>query len=76
MAAFGFIGSNPRAINFEGGQLAVANGTGITLVGGDINLEPDCPGTSSGITARSGLILLRRVADPVSVAADTGVPTP
>ena len=26
--AFGFIGSNPQAINLEGGQLTVAQGTG------------------------------------------------
>jgi filamentous hemagglutinin family protein len=76
VAAFGFIGSNPRAINFEGGQLTVANGTGITLVGGDINLEPDSSGTSSGITAPGRPILLTSVAGSGSVAADTGLQTP
>src|ERR1041384_4554949 len=32
VAAFGFIGSHPAAITFEGGQLTVTNGTGVTLV--------------------------------------------
>ena len=76
LAAFGFIGSNPAAIDFKGGHLTVANGTGVALVGGDINLEPDSPGTSSGITAPGKLILLTSVAGPGSVAADTVVPAP
>jgi filamentous hemagglutinin family protein len=75
VAAFGFIGS-PHAINFEGGQLTVANGTGIALVGGDINLVPDSSGTPSSITAPGRPILLTSVAGPGSVAADTGMLTP
>ena len=34
VAAFGFIGSNPGAITVQGSQLTVAEGTGISLIGG------------------------------------------
>lgn len=74
VAAFGFIGSNPQAINFQGGQLTVAQGTGITLVGGDINLLPDLSDAPSGITAPGRSILLTSVAGSGEVAADTAVP--
>lgn len=77
VAAFGFIVSNPHAINFEGGQLTVANGTGITLIGGDINnLVPDSSSAPSSITAPGRLIQLTSVAGPGEVAADTAVPEP
>jgi filamentous hemagglutinin family protein len=36
VAAFGFLGSNPGAITVQGSQLSVAEGTGISLIGGDI----------------------------------------
>ena len=72
VAAFGFIGSNPHAINFEGGQLTVAQGTGITLVGGDIHLVPDLSDAPSSITAPGRQIRLTSVAGPGEVAADTG----
>ena len=80
VAAFGFIGS-AHAFDFEGGQLKVAGGTaegtGITLVGGDINLVPDHSGTPSGITAPGRQIRLTSVvAGPDEVAADTGMQTP
>ena len=78
VVAFGFIRS-AHAIDFTGGQLTVANGTGITLVGGDINLIPDPPisGTPSSITASGGQIRLTSVAaGPGEVAADTGMPAP
>jgi len=74
VAAFGFIGSNPQAINFEGGQLTVAQGTGITLVGGDINLMPDLSDTSSSITAPGRPVQITSVAGLGEVAADTGIP--
>jgi len=74
VAAFGFIGSNPAAITFEGGQLTVTNGTGVTLVGGDINLIPDASGTPSGIMAHGRSIQMISVAGPGEVAADTGIP--
>ena len=80
LAAFGFIGS-AHAFDFEGGQLKVAGGTdegtGITLVGGDINLVPDHSGTPSGITAPGRQIRLTSVAaGPDEVAADTGMQAP
>ena len=74
VAAFGFIGSNPAAINFEGGQLTVAEGTGLALVGGHINLVPDASDTPSSITAHGRPILITSVAGPGEVATDTGVP--
>lgn len=76
VAAFGFIGSNPQAIDFTGGQLTVANGTGISLIGGDINLEPDPSNAPSNITAPGRQIRLTSVAGEGIVEADTGVPEP
>ena len=75
VAAFGFIpGSNPAAIEFKGGKLTVASGTGLTLVGGDINLIPDSSGTPSSIKAPGKPILLTSVAGEGVVAAGTGIP--
>lgn len=39
VAAFGFLGSNPGAITVQGSQFAVTEGSGISLVGGDITIE-------------------------------------
>ena len=39
VVAFGFLGSNPGAITVQGSQLSVAEGTGISLVGGNITLQ-------------------------------------
>ncbi len=39
VAAFGFLGSNPAAITVQGGQLAVAEGQALSLVGGNITIE-------------------------------------
>ena len=36
VAAFGFLGSNPGAITLQGGQLAVSEGQGMSLVGGNL----------------------------------------
>ena len=76
VVAFGFLSTNlhPAEIRFEGGQLTVAGGTGLTLVGGDINLIPDASGTPSTITAHGRSIQMTSVAGPGEVAADTGVP--
>jgi len=76
VAAFGFLGSNPKAITFEGGQLTVASGTDIALVGGDISLMPDSSGTPSSITAPGRPIQLTSVSGPGEVAADMGIPAP
>jgi filamentous hemagglutinin family protein len=77
VVAFGFIGSNPHAIDFKGGQLTVMNGTGVTLVGGDINLAPSpISGTQSSITASGKHIRITSVAGTGDVSIDTGLPAP
>jgi filamentous hemagglutinin family protein len=43
VAAFGFLGSNPGAITVQGSQLSVADGTGISLVGGNITIQSGTP---------------------------------
>ncbi|HEY3475891.1 MAG TPA: filamentous hemagglutinin N-terminal domain-containing protein, partial [Anaerolineales bacterium] len=61
VAAFGFLGSNPGAISLQGSQLAVAEGTGITLVGGDIASQ------GATLTAPSGqinLVGVKQVSNP------------
>jgi filamentous hemagglutinin family protein len=52
VAAFGFLGANPGAVSLQGSQLVVAEGTGISLVGGDIT------GQGATLTAPSGQISL------------------
>jgi filamentous hemagglutinin family protein len=39
VAAFGFLRSNPHAITVQGSQLTVAEGTGLSLVGGNITVQ-------------------------------------
>ena len=58
VAAFGFLGSNPGAITVQGSQLAVTDGTGISLVGGNITVE------AGTLTAPSGQIHLVSVGKP------------
>jgi filamentous hemagglutinin family protein len=58
VAAFGFLGSNPGAITVQGSQLTVAEGTGISLVGGDITVH------GGTLTAPSGQINLVSVGKP------------
>ena len=43
VAAFGLLGSNPGAITVQGSQLTVANGTGMSLVGGTITVQSGTP---------------------------------
>lgn len=77
VAAFGFIGSNPHSIDFIGGQLTVAEGTGLALIGGDISLAPDSsvvPNVPSSIIAPGRTIQITSVAGMGTVAADTGIP--
>jgi len=52
VAAFGFLGSHPGAITVQGSHLAVAEGTGISLVGGNITVQ------GGALTAPSGQINL------------------
>ncbi len=68
VAAFGFLGSNPGAITVQGSHLAVAAGTGISLVGGNITIQS---GTLGGGTpqpaqliAPNGRIQLASTASP------------
>ena len=68
VAAFGFLGSNPGAITVQGSQFTVTEGTGISLVGGNITIES---GTlDSGIvqpavlSAPAGRINLASAASP------------
>src|SRR5262245_32016288 len=58
VAAFGFLGSNPGAITVQGSQLTVAEGTGISLVGGNITVQ------NGTLTAPSGQINLVSVGSP------------
>src|SRR5262249_8185279 len=58
VAAFGFLGSNPGAITVQGSQLTVAEGTGISLVGGNITIQ------GGTLNAPSGQINLVSVGKP------------
>ncbi len=55
LAAFGFLGSNPAAIAVQGSHLAVTEGAGISLVGGDITIQ------SATLTASGGVIQIASV---------------
>lgn len=55
VAAFGFVGSDPGAITVQGSQLTVAEGKGLSLVGGDIRI------IEGALTAPSGQIALASV---------------
>jgi len=68
VAAFGFLGSNPEAITVQGSQLTVTEGTGISLVGGNITIQPGtlADGTvqPAKLIAPGGQINLASVASP------------
>src|SRR5215467_7279978 len=68
VAAFGFLGSNPGAITVQGSQFALAQGTGISLVGGNITIQSGAldNGTvqPARISAPSGQINLATAASP------------
>jgi len=78
--AFGFLGSNPGAITVQGSQLSVADGTGISLVGGTITIQSGTPedGTvqSARLSAPSGTIQLAGAASPGAFDAVTLQPLP
>ncbi|MEO5630296.1 MAG: filamentous hemagglutinin N-terminal domain-containing protein [Nitrospiraceae bacterium] len=89
VAAFGFLGSNPAAIAVQGSQLTVANGTGLSLVGGNRGFtytDPDTGATASvpdGVTmtggrlsAPDGQISLASVASAGEVVNGTLEPAP
>ncbi|BCA53117.1 hypothetical protein W02_02570 [Nitrospira sp. KM1] len=83
VAAFGFLGSNPGAIMVQGSQITVSEGTGISLIGGNITLEK--AKTDSGttqatkLTAPGGQITLASLAGngELSTSGDvSGLSTP
>src|SRR5262245_6069197 len=80
VAAFGFLGSNPGAITVQGSQLTVANGTGISLVGGNITIQSGTPdgGTAqpARLSAPNGKIQLASAASPGEFDAATLQPLP
>src|SRR5262249_18727070 len=80
VAAFGFLGSNPGAITVQGSQLTVANGTGISLVGGNITIQSGTPqgGTvqPARLVAPNGKIQLASAASPGEFDAATLQPLP
>jgi filamentous hemagglutinin family protein len=82
--AFGFLGSNPAAIAVQGTHLTLANGTGLSLVGGNRGFtytDPDTGATASvpdGVTitearlsASSGQINLASVASPGEILSSS-----
>jgi filamentous hemagglutinin family protein len=68
VAAFGFLGSNPGAITVQGSQFTLAQGTGISLVGGNITIQSGAldSGTvqPARISAPNGQINLATAASP------------
>ena len=75
VAAFGFLGSNPGAITVQGSQFTVTDGTGISLVGGNIAIESGTPdgGTAqpAKLIAPNGKIQLASAASPGEFDAAT-----
>jgi filamentous hemagglutinin family protein len=73
VAAYGFLGSNPRAITAQGSQLSVTPGQSLSLVGGDIRIQSSTldNGTvqSARLSAASGQINLASVASPGEILA-------
>src|SRR5690348_10916042 len=65
VAAFGFLGSNPGAITVQGSQLTVTEGTGISLIGGNITIQSSTadngPVQSAKLSAPGGQINLASV---------------
>lgn len=68
VSAFGFLGSNPAAISLQGSQLSVAVGTGLSLVGGPIEIKagnlPDDTVQPALLSAPTGQMTLASVASP------------
>ena len=75
VAAFGFLGSNPAAITVQGGQLSVADGHSISLVGGNITVQggtlENATVQPAQLSAPSGQINLASVASPGEFLAGT-----
>jgi filamentous hemagglutinin family protein len=80
VAAFGFLGSNPGAITVQGSQFTVTEGTGISLIGGNITIQS---GTQEGETAQparlsapNGKLQLAGASSPGEFDAATLQPLP
>jgi filamentous hemagglutinin family protein len=59
VTAFGFLGSNPGAITVQGSQLTMVDGTGVSLIGGNITIQADPDtGTPASLLAPAGGIRL------------------
>ena len=76
VAAFGFLGSNPGSITVQGSQFSVTEGTGISLVGGNITVQSGVldDGTTiqpAALSAPGGQINLASVASPGEILAGT-----
>ncbi|MEK7764259.1 MAG: filamentous hemagglutinin N-terminal domain-containing protein [Nitrospirota bacterium] len=80
VAAFGFLGSNPfLTITVQGSQFTVTEGTGISLVGGDITIEPGTPDDGTAQPAQfvypGGQINLASITSAGEVSAFDFMPT-
>ena len=80
VAAYGFLGSNPGAITVQGSQFTVADGTGISMVGGNIMFHSGTPDGGSTQPARlsapNGSIQLASATSPGEFLATSLQPTP
>jgi filamentous hemagglutinin family protein len=57
VAAFGFLGSNPAAIAVQGSKLTLANGTGLSLVGGNQGFNYKNPDTGATASVPDGMTM-------------------
>ena len=68
VASFGFLGSNPGAITVQGSQFTVTEGTGVSLVGGNITIQSGTldNGTvqPAQLSAPNGQIILASIGSP------------
>jgi filamentous hemagglutinin family protein len=76
VAAFGFLGSNPAAITVQGGQLAVAPGQALSLVGGDLTIQGVTMVEEGAVqpvqlSAAGGRLAFASVASPGEILAGT-----
>jgi len=80
VAAFGFLGSNPAAIAVQGSQLAVAEGRGISLIGGNITIQggtlENATVQPARLSAPGGPINLIAVASAGEVLTNAAATTP
>ena len=79
VAAFGFLGSNPEALTLQGSQFRATEGTGISLIGGNISIQSGTPDSGTmqpaQLVALGGQINLVSVASSGEVSAADFMPT-